>query len=277
MLNTLNTTLSLFTKYMQTYLNGLNAMIFKTLLWNRFLSLYLSMQVAQKSQIFDEYGMTGISSFGISAMKYYCWTHLQNEIAICNLGENIRGNCTIVSNRYYVNATVELFIEIKTETRKTRNRTCEDTFALFTTFESNKLNKTRTDEIAKVPNNKCLHELGTFIETTDTFSFVKYREYDYFMVGFDGTSYCGKVTSFSMYYHICPESIELVEFVRQAAPIKSLSPKILVGKCTTSAVERSSPLTMKCYFNGSFEVFGSCECRPGFTNVNMKCQGWYYF
>ena len=74
-----------------------------------------------------------------------------------------------------------------------------------------------------------------------------------------------------MYHYICPETtIELADFVRQAAPIKFSSPKSLSGKYTNFHVERSSPLTMTYHFNGSFEVFGSCECHPGFANVCMK-------
>lgn len=252
---------------MQAYFDRLNAMMFNTLLWNSFLSLYLSMQVAQKTQIFDEYGMTGISSLWTSTNNY-CWNVGGSRIMTCSLDQNIGKDCIIVSNRYYVNTTEELFVEIKT---LTRNRT---TFVVFATFGSNKLNKTKIDNIAKIPHNITFHEIGFFFKATDTFSFVKYQGYDYLTVGFDGISYCGEVASFSMYYYICPESIKLVEFVREPAPMKSSSPKMLVGKCTNFAMETSSPLTMRCYFNGSFEVLGSCECRPGFTNVKMKCQGW---
>ena len=262
---------------MQAYLNRLNSMTFNILLWQSFLSLSLSIQVLEKTQIFDEYGMTGISSFWGGAKRNSCWFHTYFKLSACLLNENIRGNCTIVSNRYYVNTTEELFIEIKTETRNltATTKSCENKFVVFATFESNKLDKTRTDNIANIPHNKTLHKVEYFFITTDTISFSKYQEYDYVMVGFNALSYCGTVHSFSMYYYICPEStIELVEFERQVAPIKSVSPKVLPGKCTNFALERRLPLTMKCYFNGSFEIFGNCECRPGFTNVSMKCQGW---
>ena len=263
-------------------MNELNAMVFNTLLWNSLLSLYLSLQVTQKIQIFDEFGMTGISSSSTSSAD--CprqgWFVENSRIVVCLNGFNKPKNCTIVSSRYYVNATNELFMEIKTEARKCTplRKNCEIAFILFATFESSKPNESKIDKIiAKVPYKKTLHLAQIFFRTTYTINFSRDQKYDYVKVGFIASSYCGNV-GYSMYYYTCPESsTELVEFEKQAAPNMLSSPKIVVGKCTNFAVVRSSPLTMKCYFNGSFEVYGICECRPGFTNVNRKCQGWYYF
>ena len=256
-------------------------MVLDFLLWTSFSSLYLSLQVREKLQLLDEYGKSGISSTWRSSSIGECtdgWSLGNYLISRCFSSQCMLKGCVILSSRYFVNTTKELFIEIETETRNrsASKEPCENTFLVFANLDSNHLNKTGIRVfIGKIPQNKTLQPVGMFFETIDTISFSKDQGYDYVMVGFDGSSYCGTVRSFSIYHYICPgNTIELVDFVRQAAPIKSLSPKTLVGKCTNFAVERSSPLTMKCYFNGSFEVFGSCECHPGYTNVSRKCQGW---
>ena len=69
----------------------------------------------------------------------------------------------------------------------------------------------------------------------------------------------------------------LVDFLEVPAPSKTSGPYISVATCAENAVKKNSShhLSMKCYYNGTFEVWGSCQCEAGYTNFYEKkrCKG----
>lgn len=48
-----------------------------------------------------------------------------------------------------------------------------------------------------------------------------------------------------------------------------------IGTCTKNAVKKSSHqnLSMKCYYNGTAEMLGGCECETGYTKKENICEG----
>lgn len=253
-------------------------MIFCILAWTSFLSSCLSLQDGQKVFIYDVHGITGIHSGWKTSETHPCpyegWNIISSLINTCTFTKK---SCTVVSPQYIVNQANELFIDITTETRHftTCPKSCDSTFVLFVAYQL--YQSRRVEVIGNIPQFIPSHTNSSFFKRREIINFSKDQEYDYIMVGLNASRYCGSVSSFSMYYYNCPASTnELIEFVQEAAPNISSSPMEVLGKCIKNAVQKgSSPLVMKCFFNGSFEIWGNCECRPGFTNVTRKCKGWY--
>ena len=253
-------------------------MIFCILAWTIFLSSCLSLQDGQKVLIYDVHGRTGIHQGWTTSVSHPCqfegWYITKFRITRCTLTKT---SCTAFSPQYIVNQVNELFIDITTDTRHVAicSKACNSTFALFVSYQ---LNQSRRNEvIGNIPQFIPSHVNSSFFKSREIINFSKDQEYDHIMVGLNASRYCGTVYSFSMYYYNCPASTnELIEFVQEAAPNISSSPTEALGKCIKNSVQKgSSLLVMKCFFNGSFEIWGSCECRPGFTNVTGKCKGWY--
>lgn len=126
-----------------------------------------------------------------------------------------------------------------------------------------------------------LRESTSFLEINETFNFSVNQQYQNLSLGIWGPDFCGTVSSMSLYYYECPTNTPaLVDFDQRPAPSKFLGVKKLTGNCTDHAVKniKSSDLSMKCYYNGTFEVFGKCECDIGFSNYikgqySRKCLG----
>ena len=119
-------------------------------------------------------------------------------------------------------------------------------------------------------------ERWLFYYTNDDVSFSVDQNYKSMKLGFQAPFYCGIITSIPVYYYLCPAKTNaLIDVPEVTAPSKILSPPISVGTCTKNAVKRSEShhLFMKCYYNGTFEVFGGCECEAGYTKNRNICKG----
>ena len=119
-----------------------------------------------------------------------------------------------------------------------------------------------------------------FQKSKDTINFSIDKRYKNLAVGVSGPNFCGTLKPIRFYYYQCPSSTRvLVNFKATHAPSKNSSPILLKGNCAHNAVQSNSySLSMKCYYNGSYEVFGSCLCNAGFSNLangrnNNNCKG----
>ena len=237
-----------------------------------------SLQDGQKILIRDADGMTGFHP-GWNLLRTCLstgWVVGRSSISTCSFTNE---NCTVISPQYVANQANELFINFTTETRLCtglEGKACGNTFVLFVAYEFYSRRRIEVN-IGNIPQFIPSHLNKKLVKRREIINFSKDQAYDYVMIGFNTSNYCGIVSSFSIYYYNCPESTnELVEFAQQAAPNIPSSPAEVLGKCTKNAVQRGFlPLVMKCFFNGSFEIRGSCECRPGFASINRKCKGWY--
>ena len=194
-------------------------------------------------------------------------------------------NCTVFSLLYDVSEVKELYVNIKTETRKCANlkekySSCTGKFNVLVNYEINKNSFKRFDLPGEIPKKNPSSGPGDFYETDDNISFSVDQNYKSLKLGFQGPFYCGRIKSVSVYYYLCPvKTNALVDFTDVPAPNKSSSPYTHVGICTRNAVKknRNHPLSMKCYYNGTVEVFGGCECEAGYTKKNNLCKGLYFF
>lgn len=210
------------------------------------------------------------------------WLVSEGKAVACTIASSISENCTLLSPEYDVTKANELFITIETETRNCstvrKDIACEETFSLLVFHrDSKKQNKAFTKFLGPIPvsllTTPILH-LGQFFKTTSVISFSRDQRYSHVKLGFQESSYCGTVSRVSMFYYECPaKTSELLHFEDASAPSKSASPKIITGKCINDAVPDIYPLDMKCYYNGTFVVIGSCKCKAGFEKANSKCQG----
>ena len=203
------------------------------------------------------------------------WDIFNNKAVACNFNVITKENCLLVSGLYDVRKANELFIRISSESRtyNSTNKTVRGTFSLLALYGgSRKSNEAFT--IGIFPNLTSDTLKDEFFQANDTISFSRNQSYSQVRLALQESLYCGNVRSISMFYYKCPsDTAELVNFKEEAAPNKSASPREVKGSCTNNTIQNNSPLTMRCYFNGTFEVFGSCECKAGFTNLTNECKG----
>ena len=207
--------------------------------------------------------------------KSSSWIVLTDRAAICLTNRSIKKDCTVVSRWYDVSKVNELFVNVSTETRKISktDKIVGRKFVLLAIYGSRQNPDELYTFISFLPNS-VFNTLGDFFETIDIISFSRNQSYSQVRLGLQDSSYCGTVRSISLFYYKCPaNTTDLVDFTEEVAPNKTTREKKLIGVCTTNAVKKSAPLSMTCYSNGTFEVFGSCECRAGFTNRKNKCEG----
>ena len=191
--------------------------------------------------------------------------------------------CVLLSSSYNISKVNELYVNIKTETRNCSSirdiYRCTGKFNVsvhYETVEHDLIPFVLPNEIPK----QIKHSLGSgeFYKTDDDISFSVKQDYNRLKLGFQAPFYCGVFESVSLYYYLCPAKTNaLADFSEVLAPSKISSPSISVGTCTKNAVKKygDHSLFMKCYYNGTAEVFGGCECEAGFTNFHEKkrCQG----
>ena len=210
------------------------------------------------------------------------WSTDNDHLSTCFPKNSEEMNCTALSESYNINKVKELYVNIQTETRecvKAYGSNCTGKFNLLVHYEIN--NKIYKSFI--LPNeipNKILSikntEWGRFFATDDTVSFYVEQNYQKLKLGFQAPYYCGSVKSMSVYYYLCPtETNSLVNFLEVNAPSKMSSPYTSLGTCTRNAVKKSNSrqLSMKCYYNGTGEVFGGCECEAGYAKKKTICEG----
>ena len=225
-----------------------------------------------KVRISDANGKFGINNGWVPDKKIFCrahgWYHLTGgKVQACDFSRT--ENCTLVSPPYNFTEANEWFINVTTETRNcnTTDKICQQSFDLLAFYGDIKI------YLGMVPSPPYTSSLE-FLKTSTVISFSKDQMYRKVQLGFQEALYCGTVKSLSVFYYKCPtRTSELVDFQEEAAPSKSASPKELIGNCTSNAISKSFMLLMRCYFDGTVKVFGSCECEAGFTNHNNECKG----
>ena len=225
-------------------------------------------------------GPTGISpNWQLDCFKM--WNVDNNALTTCYPKSPQTKNCIQKSEPYNINGINELYVNIQTETRNCSNLTnysdCTGKFNVSIYYGKSQTNFVLPDEMPK----KIMPSVGpkkTFFKTDDDIGFSVDRNYKSLKLGFQAPSYCGRITSISLYYYICPANTKaLVKFSEIPAPNKVSSPLQSFGTCIGNAIKTSSSLVLsrKCHYNGSFEVVGSCECEAGYTYFynSKKCQG----
>lgn len=248
-----------------------------------FVSLILSsssLEYGAKEYLVDEKGFQGISSSWDTECAN-TWSLTRNGIFTCFPKAPEEANCTAISSLYNVKEAKELFANIQTETRdckKVENaENCTGKLSLLVHYwisENNSKRVTLPDEIPK--NSPSIGETEKFYNTNDNIHFSVDQIYKSLKLEFQAPFYCGNVKNVSLYYYLCPTNTgALVDFPEVPAPSKLLSPSISVGTCTKNAVKKSSShhLSMKCYYNGTAEVSGDCECQAGYQRNKNICEG----
>lgn len=211
------------------------------------------------------------------------WSLTDGKYATCFPRSSETKYCVLFSTSCDINEVNELYVNIKTETRNCSSVEdlwkCTGKFNVsvhYETAENNFISSVLPDEIPKQIEH--IYRNGIFYETDDDISFSRIQKYNRFKLGFHAPFYCGVIKSVSVYYYSCPAKTNvLVDFLEVPAPSKTSSPNTSVGTCTKNAVTKygNHSLFMKCYYNGTFEVLGSCQCEAGYTNFYEKkrCKG----
>ena len=250
------------------------------ILVNLILSSY-SQEYGLIKHLKDIKGYSGISTSWNIEKCGDTWSHLNGFLSSCLPKKADKANCTALSLSYNVNKVKELYVNIETETRicaKIKNGSiCTGTFNTSVHYEMNK-NIVKSfplpDEIPK--KNSSFAEAGKFYDTNDTVSFSVDKNFKSLKLGFQAPFYCGLIKSVSVFYYLCPAKTNaLVDFLEVPAPSKMSSPYTSTGFCTKNAVKKygSDHLSMKCYYNGTAEVSGHCECKAGYTKNKNICKG----
>ena len=183
----------------------------------------------------------------------------QNTLSACRS----RVNCTFLILQYSVTTGNEWFVDFQIESRHSANES-------FSRFEL-RIHYDNMDEqeIGKLP--KTILNSSVFQESNDTINFSIDKSYKNLTLGVWGPNFCGTLKRIRSYYYQCPSRTRaLVNFKATLAPSKNSSFILLKGNCADNAIQNnnSSSLSMKCYYNGSYEVFGSCSCKAGFSNLD---------
>ena len=205
------------------------------------------------------------------------WTIENGNPVVCSTNATLTENCSMLYGLYDVSKANVLFANVSTETRiNSTDRVIRRKFRLFALYGDRKnQDEVFTKFIQILPNTVSGPTSDIkFFKTNDLVSFSRNQTYSNVRLRLQEFTYCGTVTLITLFYYNCPtNTAELVEFTEEAAPSKLKSPKVLKGKCTRNAIPISTSLNMYCYFNGTFEISGSCACIAGFTNREKKCEG----
>ena len=216
----------------------------------------------------DEIEIQGKRIKDIESCRVWQFDYQQNILSTCRSG----ANCTFFFLQYNVITGNEWFGDFQIESRHLANDS-------FSRFELRVLYDDMVVQlIDKLP--KTIPNSNGFQKSKDTINFSIDKRYKNLTVGVWGPNFCGYLQQIRFYYYQCPSSTRaLVNFKATLAPSKNSSPILLKGNCADNAVQNnSSSLSMKCYYNGSYEVFGSCSCKAGFSNLangkhNNNCKG----
>ena len=214
------------------------------------------------------------------------WYLLNNNIESCASVEKDEGNCTIISGSFELKQINQLFASIETETRtdtcssRLEKRKCKNTFDLIVYYGNNGNIFTHVEHIDALPiDSKPMVRNDKFSKSYDVLSFKRNKNYNYLKLGLQSMNYCGTVKSIVLFYYLCNprnlDELHLLDLPETNAPSEASSPLIIYGKCVKNAVQKvgSSPLIVKCHYNGSSEILGKCVCKPGYTNIKRKCIG----
>lgn len=255
-----------------------NVVLRSYILFSLLLSLcFLECRVRQYLK--DAQGYYGLNNQWVSHCPTI-WSLSDYELTTCFPKVPEKVNCTVLSSSYNVPEVIELYVNLKTYTRKcvsSRVTSCTGKFNLSIYYQINRKDYKRVILPDEIPKKNPSFDT-TLYDANDDVSFSVDQNYKSLRLGLQAPFYCGIIRNVSVYYYLCPsQTIELVDLPEVIAPSKISSPYISVGTCTKNAVKKNNslPLARKCYYNGTVEVIGSCECEPGFTNFYEKkrCKG----
>ena len=209
------------------------------------------------------------------------WAFSGQYIDTCFPKPRAEENCTVLSLPYNVREAKELYVNLKTNTRTCASShvsSCTGKFSLSVHYQINRKDYKRVVLPDEIPKKNPSFDTRLFYDANDDVSFSVDQNYKSLKFGLQAPFYCGTIMNVSVYYYLCPsQTIELVDLPKVIAPSKISSPYISVGTCTKNAVKKNNslPLARKCYYNGTVEMIGSCECEAGFTNFYEKkiCKG----
>ena len=262
---------------------GIESMFYTVHILVNLISVTCSLEYGVKKPLNDIMGFPGISlNWNNKCPKI--WNVAKDRISSCYPRNPKFKNCGQLSELYNITGINELYFNIQTETRNCSNLAsysdCTGKFNVSVYYEVREKDFKDfvfSDEIPKkvVPSESLAEP---FYKTDDVVGFSVNQNYKRLKLGFQAPSYCGAITSVSLYFYICPANTRaLVKFAEVNAPSKISSPLESFGICIDNAIKISSShvLSRKCYYNGSFEVVGGCECDAGYTNFydEKKCQG----
>ena len=259
-------------------------MVFRSYYLFNLILLSCSLEYGEIKYLKDSKGFLGINQqwkFGCRSVWSFSTPATVKKVGLitCFPKQSEEINCTALSGLYNVNEIKELYVNIQTETRdcldlKIKNFTnCTGKFSLSVHYQINRNDFKRVVLPDEIPRKSAAKN---FYVTNDNLSFSVEQKYKSFKLGFQAPFYCGNINSVSLYYYLCPaQTNALVDFSKVFAPSKITSPYVSVGTCTKNAVKKGSShrLYMKCYYNGTAEVFGGCECEAGYTKNKGKCVG----
>ena len=240
-----------------------------------------SLEYGVKQYLIDSEGYSGISTFwNYNNECQGIWSYNSGKISTCfPKSTKEKANCILLSLSYKINGVSELYVNIQTETRDCANLTthmnCTGKFSLSVNYPISGNDFKRVIFPDDIPLNIYKRTVGFFV-ANDTVSFSVDQNYKSMKLGFQGPFYCGAIKSVSVYYYLCPAKTNaLIDFSEVTAPSRISSSNTSFGKCTRNAVNKSNSryLSMNCYYNGTAEVFGVCECEAGYTKNKKLCEG----
>ena len=240
-----------------------------------------TLEYAKKEYLKDAEGYPGISYLWHISCPAIWSFDVKNGLNTCLPKRREEANCEALSLLYNGRKAKELYVNILTETRKCWQRafseSCTGKFNVSIHYLNNE-NRLKSFILTSEIPKKRFDIKKHFFYANDTVSFSVDQNYKNFKLGFQAPFYCGTIISVSVHYYLCPiKTSALVDFPEVPAPSKLVSPYVSAGACTKNSVKKrdSLDLSMKCYYNGTYEVVGSCECEAGYTNFydSKICKG----
>ena len=182
----------------------------------------------------------------------------QNVLSICGKG----ANCTFFFLQYNVITANEWFGNFQIQSRGLSSAN-ESFSRLQLLILYDNIDEQKIGELPKTIFNSSVLK-----KSKEIINFSIDKRYKHFSLGVWGPNSCATLKIRSYYYQCPSRTRALVNFIAALAPSEQSSPISLKGNCAEHAVQNSSSLYMKCYYNGSYEVFGSCLCEAGFSNLD---------
>ena len=206
----------------------------------------------------DEIEIRGAPVLHVQSCGGWQFESQQNLLYTCHSG----ANCTFFFSLYSVIIGNEWFGDFQIYSRYLANES-------FSRFELRVLYDNMDEQgIGKLPKT-ILNSPGSQT-SNDVINFSIDKRYKNLSLGVWGPNFCGNLKLIRFYLYQCPSSTRaLVNFKATFAPSKNSSSILLKGNCADNAIQNNkSSLCMKCYYNGSYQVLGSCSCKAGFSNLN---------
>ena len=237
-----------------------------------------SLEYGDKKTLKDVKGNEGIGGLWNTQCPNI-WSVSVSDISTCIPKKPEQINCIVLSLSYKISEAKEMYVNIQTNTRNCKriNITgCTGKFSLLLNYQINENDFKSVVLPDEIPKKSPSSGADRFYDTDDNIRFAVEQNYKSFKLGLQAPFYCGRIKDVSLFYYLCPtKTSALVDFPEILAPTIALSPSLTVGKCRKNAVKKygSHSLLMKCYYNGTAEVVGGCECEAGYTKKENECKG----